>query len=261
MSRDHAAGWADRRSITPPAAISIRDDAPRHERQLAKTLSLSVRPTYQASAAKPSAARFRPLQAVVGRPGMRLQVARAAKEEATSGLSVRLAQARQSSRPRGEHCSRLLGGQDERRAKRFWWRASRRSATASEGAAAKARQSERPHPDGCPRGPTSSVGTATSYLAAEVQSSSPRRPREGATGRNQPDSRRNAIPAAGERQLQQWQTAAQTTLKPVATITLQPRDIAAGCLAITLPVAQTAEAQRPRSRSRFTPTLPDTSGS
>jgi len=45
MARDHASGCAGRRSTTPPAAISIRDDAPRHERQLAKTLSLSIRPT------------------------------------------------------------------------------------------------------------------------------------------------------------------------------------------------------------------------
>jgi len=65
MSRDHLTRRAGRRSTTPPATISIRDDATHHERQLAKTLSLSVRPTYQASAAKPSAARFRQLQAGV----------------------------------------------------------------------------------------------------------------------------------------------------------------------------------------------------
>jgi len=40
-----------------------------------------------------------------------------------------------------------------------------------------------------------------------------------------------------------------------------PHAIAAACLAITLPVAQTVEAQRLRLRSRFATTLPDTSGS
>jgi len=51
-----------------------------------------------------------------------------------------LAQARQSSRARGKDCSRLLGGQDERRAQSLLvaW-ASRRNLTASDGAAAKAR--------------------------------------------------------------------------------------------------------------------------
>ena len=37
MSRDHAAAWTDRRSRTPPVAISIHDDAPRREQQLPKT--------------------------------------------------------------------------------------------------------------------------------------------------------------------------------------------------------------------------------
>ena len=39
---------------------------------------------------------------------------------------------------------------------------------------------------------TSPAGTAKGYLAAEVQSSSPRRPREGATARHQLDSSQNA---------------------------------------------------------------------
>jgi len=54
-----------------------------------------------------------------------------------------------------------------------------------------------------PRATTRPDGTATSYLAAEVQSSSPRRPREGRSqSQIQLNSSRNAIPAANSRGIQ-----------------------------------------------------------
>jgi len=59
--------------------------------------------------------------------------------------------------------------------------ASRRNATASEDTLATL-PGQNASTRWMPAGSTSPVGTATSYLAAEVQSSPPRRPREGATG-------------------------------------------------------------------------------
>jgi hypothetical protein len=69
-ARDRAAGRSDRRATSSPVTILTRDNATQHE-ALSRhiPISISVRPTYQASAAKPSGARFRQLQAVVGRRG------------------------------------------------------------------------------------------------------------------------------------------------------------------------------------------------
>ena len=69
---------------------------------------------------------------------------------------------------------------------------------------------------------TSPTGTATTYLAAEVQSSSPRRPRDDASVRNQLNSSHNFIPATSSRDLTRAGKTAQTTPKPALAITLQP---------------------------------------
>ena len=72
---------------------------------------------------------------------------------------------------------------------------------------------------------------------------------------------KTATTAARSRALKQLSTTAQTTLKPALAITLQQHAIAPGCLAITVQLGLTAEAQRPRLRSRSTTTLPVASSS
>jgi hypothetical protein len=63
-ARDRAAGRSDRRATSSPVTILTRGKA-----RSVPIQTPCVRPTYQASAAKPSGARFRQLQAVVGRRG------------------------------------------------------------------------------------------------------------------------------------------------------------------------------------------------
>ena len=64
--------------------------------------------------------------------------------------------------------------------------------------------------------------------------------------RNQLNSSRNATPASSWRSRQSQRKTALTTPKPGPAFTLQPCATVAACLANTSPVAQAAEAQRPR---------------
>ena len=135
------------------------------------------------------------------------------------------------------------------------------NATALEGTSAKARWSERPRPDGCPRGQSHRMERRQAIWPPRYNHLHLGGPVRARQTQNQLNSRRNAIPAASLRRPRQHRTTAQTTLQPALAIRLQPRVIATGCLAITLPVDQTAKAGRIRTRSRSTAMLPDTSGS
>jgi hypothetical protein len=204
----------------------------------------AVRPTYQASAAKPSEARFRPLQAVVGRRDMRLQMAQTAKAEATAWLSLRGLPSpasrveRARGMPAGCTAEKTSGERNV-----CWWRgplgetrhhrkalqpmlAGQNDLAPMDARGGQPDQPERRQAIWQPRYNHLHLGGPVRARQAQ----------------NELNSRRNAIPAASLRSLQPRRTTAQTTLQPAPAITLPPRDIAVGSLAITPPVAQTAEA-------------------
>ena len=126
---------------------------------------------------------LRQLQTVVGRRGMRRQMPPTAKAEATDWSSVRgLPSAPVESTARGAFqstASRTRRAAEETSA---GGEATWRNATALEGHFSEGSLVRTTSTRWMPAGSISPDGTATSYLAAEVQSSPPRRAREGATG-------------------------------------------------------------------------------
>jgi len=112
-------------------------------------------------------------------------VAQAAQQEATTGSSARDLPRHGS---RVERAGRIAvdcsADNTSGEPNVCWWRGVPAKRDSTGRRCSQAHWSRRAQPDGCPRGSASPAGTATSYLAAEVQASSPRRPREGATGTN-----------------------------------------------------------------------------
>jgi len=110
--------------------------------------------TYQASAARSRAKRGpRLLQAVVGRPGTRLQLAHAAKQEATDRSSVRGLPGHSSRVERAGSIS-VDCTADKTSGERnlCWWRGLSAKRDSIGRRCSQAHWSRRAQPDGCPRG-------------------------------------------------------------------------------------------------------------
>jgi hypothetical protein len=186
--------------------------------------------------AKPSGARIRPLQAVVGRLGSSLHHSRPRRNNLSRRSRLKATTTLQSRRPRAAHTSWLLRGRDDRRAKpHLLARPPGDTRAALGGAAAKLAVEDELDSMDARAGQPSRLERREAIRPPRYNRLHLGGPVRARQARNHLNSSRNATPASSSRSRQSHRKTAQTTPKPGPEITLPPRATLAARLANTSP--------------------------